>query len=49
MGLIWGHNSPSLALFAQFGFERWGHLPRVAEMDQIERDLVIVGLRVAQA
>jgi phosphinothricin acetyltransferase len=47
VGLIWGHNVPSLELFRQFGFTTWGHLPNVAIMDGIERDLEIVGLRVA--
>lgn len=46
LGFIWAHNLPSLQLFEAFGFERWGHLPRVAELDGIERDLVIVGRRV---
>jgi phosphinothricin acetyltransferase len=46
VGFIFGHNAPSLALFAGFGFERWGLLPRVAELDGVERDLVIVGRRV---
>ena len=46
LGFIFGHNLPSLALFEQFGFERWGHLPRVAVLDDVERDVVIVGLRV---
>jgi L-amino acid N-acyltransferase YncA len=46
LGFIWAHNEPSLRLFEAFGFERWGHLPRVAELDGIERDLVIVGRRV---
>lgn len=46
LGFIWAHNDPSLQLFEAFGFERWGHLPRVAELDGIERDLVIVGRRV---
>lgn len=46
VGLIWGHNLPSLALFRSFGFETWGHLPQVAIMDGIERDLEIVGRRV---
>ena len=30
------------------GFERWGLLPRVAELDGIERDLVIVGRRLRE-
>ena len=45
VGLIFGHNEPSLRLFAKHGFERWGHLPRVAILDGIERDLIIVGRR----
>jgi phosphinothricin acetyltransferase len=46
LGFIFAHNEPSLALFERFGFERWGLLSRVAELDGIERDLVIVGRRV---
>lgn len=47
LGFIFGHNLPSLKLFEAFGFERWANLPRVATLDGIERDLVIVGKRVA--
>jgi predicted O-methyltransferase YrrM len=43
VGLIFGHNEPSLALFEQLGFRRWGLLPAVAEVEGIERDLVIMG------
>jgi len=46
LGFIFGHNEPSLRLFERFGFARWGELPRVASLDGIERDLVIVGRRV---
>lgn len=46
LGFIFGHNRPSLALFRKSGFERWGRLPGVAELDGIERDLVILGRRV---
>ena len=46
LGFIFGHNTPSLALFERKGFTRWGHLPKVAMLDGIERDLVIVGRRV---
>ena len=49
IGHIFAHNEPSLRLFANVGFERWGLLPRVARLDGIERDLVIVGRHVAQA
>jgi phosphinothricin acetyltransferase len=46
LGFIFGHNLVSLALFAKFGFARWGELPKVALLDGVERDLVIVGRRV---
>ena len=46
LGFIFGHNEPSLALFRDFGFATWAHLPRVAEIDGIERDLIIVGRRL---
>lgn len=46
LGFIFGHNEPSLRLFEKAGFGRWGELPRVASLDGIERDLVIVGRRV---
>jgi L-amino acid N-acyltransferase YncA len=46
LGFIFGHNEPSLRLFRDLGFEQWALLPRVAELDGIERDLVIVGRRV---
>ena len=47
LGFIFGHNVPSLALFKKFGFETWANLPRVANLDGIERDLIILGKRVA--
>lgn len=46
VGLIWAHNGPSLKLFSEFGFTSWGNLPRVAILDGVERDLIIVGRRV---
>ena len=46
LGFIFAHNEPSLRLFEKLGFARWGCLPRVAELDGVERDLVIVGLRI---
>lgn len=48
LGFVFGHNAPSLALCAEFGFETWGRLPRVAVLDGVDRDLVIVGLRVGR-
>lgn len=42
---IFGHNQPSLELFRHFGFAEWGSLPRVAELDGVQRDLKILGRR----
>lgn len=46
LGFIFAHNEPSLRLFYRFGFEDWGNLPKVAELDGCEIDLKIVGKRV---
>jgi phosphinothricin acetyltransferase len=46
LGFIFAHNQPSLKLFEKFNFQRWGYLPNVAQLDDIERDLVIMGLRI---
>jgi phosphinothricin acetyltransferase len=40
------HNEASIRLFEGFGFERWAHFPKVAELDGVERDLVVMGLRL---
>lgn len=47
LGFIFAHNEPSLKLFQRFGFQKWGHLPNIAELDGIERDLIIVGRRIS--
>lgn len=47
LGYIFGHNEPSLRLFEGNGFTRWGTFPRVAVLDGIERDLIVVGRRLA--
>lgn len=46
LGFIFAHNQPSLQLFDSFGFERWGYLPLVAELDGVERDLYIMGKQI---
>jgi phosphinothricin acetyltransferase len=33
-------------LFKKMGFETWGTFPRIAVLDNIERDLIIVGKRI---
>lgn len=46
MGFIFGHNTPSLNLFYAFGFEKWAHLPGLANMDGTMRDLIILGKKI---
>jgi phosphinothricin acetyltransferase len=46
LGYIFAHNLPSLRLFKKMGFAEWGHFPRIAILDGIERDLIILGQRV---
>jgi L-amino acid N-acyltransferase YncA len=47
VGCIFGHNAPSLRLFERMGFERWGFLPRIARVQGVERDMVIMGRHVS--
>jgi L-amino acid N-acyltransferase YncA len=49
VSFIFAHNQPSLKLFETFGFQNWGHLPKIAELDGVERDLIIMGLRVSES
>jgi len=46
LAFVFGHNQPSLAFFRRFGFRDWGTLPKVAELDGFERDVVILGRRL---
>lgn len=46
LAFVFAHNEPSIALFEAQGFERWGLLPRVCELDGAERDVVILGRRL---
>lgn len=46
LAFVFAHNEPSVALFVRHGFAGWGRLPRVAELDGVERDLLILGCRL---
>ncbi len=46
IGFIFGHNAPSINLFSKFGFQQWGYLPKIARLDDLEKDLAIYGLRI---
>jgi phosphinothricin acetyltransferase len=47
LGFIFDHNEPSLKLFEVMGFQQWAHLPRIANMIDAERGLIIMGKRLA--
>lgn len=47
LGFIFDHNEPSLKLFEIMGFQQWAHLPRIANMIDAERGLIIMGKRLA--
>ena len=47
LAFVFAHNAASVGLFESAGFRRWGLLPGVAELDGVEHDLAILGLRVA--
>ena len=42
-------NQNSIRLLEKYGFERWGHMPRVAEFDGIEFGHLYYGLRIENA
>lgn len=46
LGFIFAHNEPSIKLFERFGFEKWAHLPEIAELDNKKRNLVIMGKKL---
>jgi len=43
LAFTFAHNTPSLGLFRSVGFETWGELPRIARLDGVPRDLLILG------
>lgn len=46
VAVIFGHNTASLALFRRFGFQDWGRLPQVCDLDGYAADIVILGKRL---
>lgn len=46
LAFIFRNNDTSLKLFKKFNFKEWGTLPGVAIIENSERDLVILGLKV---
>ena len=48
LGFIFAHNSPSLKLFLDAGFQEWAYLPNIAVLDDQERGLKILGKRLTK-
>jgi L-amino acid N-acyltransferase YncA len=48
LAFVFGHNDPSIKLFQKYKFEKWAHLPNIADMAGVERDLLILGRRITQ-
>ncbi len=46
VAFIFAHNQPSLNLFKKHRFQQWGYLPKIAELNGIERDLMILGRQI---
>lgn len=46
LAFIFKQNAPSIKLFSRFGFEEWGNLPEVAELNGQLLDLVILGKKL---
>ena len=46
LAVIFGHNHASIRLFHTLGFQEWGRLPRVCDLETQEADIVILGKRV---
>ena len=46
IALIFAHNQPSLGLFRKLGFEQWGYMPKVCDMEGFIADVVMLGKAV---
>lgn len=46
VALVFAHNKPSLGLFHKLGFEQWGYMPEVCDMDGFIADVVMLGKKV---
>ncbi|MWP61783.1 GNAT family N-acetyltransferase [Gilliamella sp. Pas-s25] len=43
---VFRHNLPSVNLFKKMQYQQWGLLPKIAELDNVQRDLMIWGKRL---
>lgn len=49
VALVFAHNTASLALFTQLGFDEWGRMPQVCDMQGFIADVVMLGKAVSVA
>lgn len=47
LALIFADNPASLKLFKKLGFKEWGNLNRIATIEGVDKDLLILGQRIA--
>ena len=48
LALIFSENAPSLKLFKKLGFKEWGNLNRIATIEGVDKDLLLLGLRIQE-
>lgn len=48
LALIFADNPASLKLFKKIGFKEWGNLSRIANIEGIDKDLLILGQRISE-
>ena len=46
IAVVFGHNHASIRLFRTFGFQEWGRLPQVCDLDGLAADIVLLGKKV---
>lgn len=43
LSYVFAHNIPSIQLFKKLNYSQWGLLPKIALLDNVQRDLMILG------
>lgn len=46
LAYIFAENAPSLKLFKKIGFKEWGNLTKIATIEGVDKDLLILGLSI---
>lgn len=46
LAVVFGHNHTSLKLFHAMGFQEWGRLPQVCDLETFAADVVILGKKI---